>query len=143
MEVFSKKINNTWLKAAVIGSLWGSIEIIIGSFFHNLKIPMAGTVLASFGIILISAFAQIWKEKGLFWRAGLICAIMKSISPSAVLIGPMTGIFMEALLFEFSLVLFGRNFFGYLIGGILALYSVLFHKITALIIIYGFDLVRI
>ena len=143
MEIYKKEFKDIWLKAAVLGSLWGSIEIIIGSFFHNIRLPMAGTILAVLGISLLAAFGQTWKDKGLFWRAGLISAVMKSVSPSAILIGPMTGIFFEALLFEFAIFLFGRNIFGYISGGVFALYSVVIHKVMTLIIIYGFDLVRI
>ena len=143
MKIYKQSIKSVWFKAAVLGSLWGSVEIIIGSFFHNVRLPMAGTILAVLGVSLMIAFGQIWKEKGLFWRAGLICALMKSVSPSAILFGPMTGIFLEGILLEFSVIMFGRNFFGYIIGGILALYSVVFHKVTTFLVIYGFDIVRI
>ncbi len=143
MEIYKQNVKVVWLKAAVLGSLWGSIEIIIGSFFHNVRLPMAGTVLAVLGVGLMISFGQMWKEKGLFWRAGMICAMMKSVSPSAILFGPMTGIFLEGLLLEFAVRMFGRNFFGYIIGGILAMYSVVFHKVTTFLIIYGFDIVRI
>ncbi len=143
MEVYKKQIKDIWLKAAVVGSLWGSIEIIVGSFFHNIKMPMSGTILAVLGISLLVAFGQIWKDKGLFWRAGLIAAVMKSVSPSAVLIGPMTGIFLEALLFEFAVTVFGRNVFAYVLGAISALYSVIIHKLATLLIIYGLDLIKI
>lgn len=143
MEIYRKEFKDIWLKAAVLGSLWGSIEIIIGSFFHNIRLPMAGTILAVLGISLLAAFGQNWKDKGLFWRAGLISAVMKSVSPSAILIGPMTGILLEALLFEMAVFLFGRNMIAYVLGGIFALYSVVIHKVITLIIIYGFDLVRI
>lgn len=137
------KTKNIWYKAAALGSIWASFEIVVGSFLHNVKFPLSGTILATLGVILMIAFAQIWKENGLFIRAGLIAALMKSISPSAILIGPMTGIFFEALLVEISLFVFRRNIFGYLIAGILALYSVLIHKVATLLILYGFDIVKI
>ena len=143
MQIYRKQIKDIWLKAAVVGSLWGSVEIIVGSFFHNIRMPMSGTILAVLGISLLVAFGQIWKDKGFFWRAGLIAAMMKSVSPSAVLIGPMTGILLEALLFEFALTIFGRNVFAYFAGGIFALYSVVIHKLATLLIIYGLDLVKI
>ena len=143
MEIYKKEFQDIWLKASVIGSLWGSIEIIVGSFFHNVRLPMAGTMLAVLGISLLVAFGQSWKDKGLFWRAGLIAAVMKSVSPSAILIGPMTGILLEGLLFELAVFMFGRNMLGYIWGGVFALYSVVVHKIITLLIIYGFDLVRI
>ncbi|OQX76590.1 MAG: hypothetical protein B6D64_09590 [Bacteroidetes bacterium 4484_276] len=137
------KISDVWLKASVVGSLWASVEIILGSFFHNLRIPFAGTILAMNSVALMVAFHQIWNVKGLFWRAGLICALLKSISPSAILIGPMTGIFAEALLMELSIRVFSRNILGYVIGGALALSSAIAHKIVTLLVYYGFDFVTV
>ncbi len=134
---------NIWIKASVIGSLWASVEIIMGSFFHNLQLPFAGTMLAFFTVAFVVSVLQIWPLRGLIWRAGLICAIMKSISPSAVILGPMTGIFLEAVLIELFIFLFGRNLFGYIIAGIMAMLSVLFHKLFTLLIIYGWDAVKI
>ncbi len=132
-----------WIKASVIGSLWASVEIIMGSFFHNLQLPFAGTMLAFFTVAFVVSVLQIWPSRGLIWRAGLICAIMKSISPSAVILGPMTGIFLEAVLIELFIFLFGRNLMGYIIAGIMAMLSVLFHKLFTLLIIYGWDAVTI
>jgi hypothetical protein len=37
--------NDIWLKAAVVGSLWGASEIVLGSFLHNLKYPSAAICL--------------------------------------------------------------------------------------------------
>jgi nucleoside-triphosphatase THEP1 len=144
MEIIPhSKLSSAWIKAAVIGSLWASVEIVVGSFLHNLQIPLTGTILTAFAIFLLSAFSAIWKEAGIFWRAGLICALMKSISPSAVIIGPMIGIVTEAFLFELMLLILGRNIFGILAGGALAAVSAVFHKFFTLLILYGFDFVRI
>ena len=137
------QLSDIWLKAAVVGSLWATIEIILGSFFHNLRMPFAGTVLAMISVMLMVSFHRMWKVKGLFWRAGVICALMKSISPSAVLLGPMTGILTEALLMEFFVRLVGGNAAGYLVGGAIALMSTIAHKIVNLLIIYGFDFVNV
>jgi len=73
---------------------------VLGSFLHNLKVPFSGNILTAIGIIILISVSYIWKEKGLFWRAGLICAIMKTMSPSAVIFGPMIAIFSEAMLLE-------------------------------------------
>lgn len=132
-----------WMKAAVAGGLWAAFEIIIGSFLHNLKIPFAGSLLASFGVILMISFHRLWPVKGLIWRAGLICALMKSISPSAMILGPMIGIMTEALLIEFSLAVFGFNRFGYLLGGVLGVCSALIHKIVSILILYGTDIIEV
>jgi nucleoside-triphosphatase THEP1 len=100
-------------------------------------------MLAIMSVYLMIAFVQIWDDRGLIWRAGLICALMKSVSPSAVILGPMTGILLEALLLEAFIRLFGRNLFGYLVGGAVAVASSLIHKAATLLVLYGFDLVRI
>jgi len=129
-----------WLKASVAGSLWASLEIILGSFFHNARIPFAGTILAVMGLSLMIAFSIRWKSNAWIWRAGLIAALMKSISPSAIIIGPMIGILMEAVILEIAIRYLGHNFRAYIIGSIIALQSALFHKIATILIIYGFDI---
>ena len=48
-EEKNTKLGQLWMKAAVVGGLWASIEIIIGSFLHNTRLPFAGSMLA-FGI---------------------------------------------------------------------------------------------
>lgn len=141
--IIHKPLNSLWLKASVIGSFWASIEIILGSFLHNLKVPLSGTILSFISVFLLISFLQIWKENGLVLRAGIICALMKSISPSALIIGPMIGIFNEALLLEFFIWLLGKNLFGYMAGGAFAILSALLHKLVSLIILYGFDFVKI
>lgn len=136
-------LSEKWKKAAMIGGLWAGIEIVIGSFLHNMRIPFAGTILAAQGIVVLLAFTSFWNEKGIIIRAGIITALMKSISPSAVILGPMTGILTEALLLEFFLFLFGRNLAAYMIASAMALASAFIHKIVTFLILYSFDIVAI
>jgi hypothetical protein len=137
------ELNPIWLKAAVAGGLWASFEIIVGSLLHNLHLPFSGTLLATFSVVLMISFLQIWNETGLIWRAGLICGLMKSLSPSAIILGPMTGIMMEALFMDLVLFLVGRHVIGYMLAGITALLSTILHKLANLFILYGTDLVNI
>lgn len=144
MEIISAKpLSLKWLKASVIGSIWASVEIIFGSFLHNLKLPFSGMVLSFISVWLLVSFLQVWKENGIIWRAGLICALMKSISPSAFIVGPMIGIFSEALLLELFIFLFGKNLLGYMVGGAFAVLSTIFHRFVSLLILYGFDFIKI
>ena len=144
MQVITNKpLSQAWLKASVIGSIWASVEIILGSFLHNMRIPFTGMLLAFIGVWIMISFVQVWKDRGLMWRAGIICALMKSISPSAIIMGPMIGIFTEALIMELFILLLGRNIIGYMIGGALAVTSTLMHKLVSLLILYGFDFLKI
>ncbi len=138
-ELLSEK----WMKASVVGSLWAVVEIVLGSLLHNLKIPLSGSILSFITVYLIIAFFQLWKVNGIIWRSGLICALMKSLSPSSILLGPMIGILTEAIILEISIRIIGKNTFAYAIGGALAVFSVLVQKTCSLLIYYGWDIVTL
>jgi nucleoside-triphosphatase THEP1 len=138
-----KPLKSVWLRASVVGSIWASVEIILGSFLHNMKLPMSGMLLSFLAVWLLIAFLQIWKENGLIWRAGLICALMKSISPSAIIFGPMIGILSEALLLEFFILVFGKNLFAYSLGGAFAVLSTIIQKLLNFLVLYGFNFIKI
>jgi len=135
--------NSRWLKAAVLGSIWASSEIVLGSFLHNLGVPFCGYLLTGIGICILVAGHRLWPERGVLWRAGLICAVMKSVSPSAVILGPMIAIFMEGLLLEAGAAVLGQNPAGYLLGGGLAMSWGLFQKLINLLILYGADIYKL
>jgi len=137
------KDKDNWLKAAVIGSVWASFEIVFGSFFHSLRIPFAGTFLSFFSIVLLIAFSYKWQSSSLFLKAGLIAALMRSLLPTSIILGPLIGILIEAVLFQYAINLFRRNLFSYSIAGILVMFSAIIHKIISIILIYGFDIVTI
>lgn len=132
-----------WLKAAMLGSLWASIEIILGSFLHNMHVPLSGTLLAALGLILLINGYKLWPQPGLFWRTALITAIMKSVSPSAIIFGPMVGIFMEGLILEVMVRLFRGRWPGFIIGGAFAVTWSLFQKIFVLLLTFGPNFVKL
>lgn len=138
-----KNLSNKWSKATVIGTMWAASEIVLGSFLHNLKIPFSSTILTGIGIMLLVSISAIWKEKGLFWRAGLICAVMKTVSPSAVIFGPMIAIFMQSVLMEISVRALGKNTLGFVLGAILASSWNVFQKIFNLLLFYGSNLIDV
>lgn len=139
---YQQALNITWLKAAVLGATWAASEIILGSFLHNLRVPFKGNILTAIALILLITASFKWKDKGLFWRSGLICALMKTMSPSAVIFGPMMAIFAEAVLFDLSVRFIGRNTLGFIVGAALAMSWVLFQKTFKLLLYYGSNIVE-
>ena len=140
MEQSKKVVSDKWIKASVLAGLWAGIEIIAGSFLHNLRIPFSGTILTLISIILVIGFFQIWPKYGIIWRAGVITALMKSISPSAVILGPMIAITLEGFIMEFVVRVAGRNITGYIGAGMLTMVGVLMHKVVRLFLLYGWDI---
>ncbi len=136
-------LSEKWIKASIAGSIWAASEIVLGSFLHNLKIPFSSNILTAIGIIVLVSIGYLWHEKGLFWRAGLLCALMKTMSPSAVIFGPMIAIFAQSVLLETSVRLLGQNMIGYFLGSMLAMSWNFFQKIINYIIFYGYNIVEI
>ncbi len=136
-------ISDKWIKASIIGTIWAAAEIVLGSFLHNLRVPFSGNMLTAIALVILISVSYKWREHGLYWRAGLICALMKSMSPSAIIFGPMIAIIMESLLLEASVRLLGRTFVGFIVGSMLAMSWNLFQKIFNMIIFYGGNLVDI
>ncbi len=132
-----------WREAAILGSLWAASEIVLGSFLHNLKVPLRGHILTAIGVVLLVAGHRRWGQRGLLWRAGLIAAAMKSASPSAVLLGPMVAIAMEGFALELATRLAPRRLTGYLLGGALAMSWTMTHRILALLMAYGANIVTV
>lgn len=123
-----------------MGSIWASTEIIAGNFLHNLRIPFTGEIMTFFAVFFLVAASTKWRIKGIIWRAGLICALMKFFSPGSAVFGPMIGIMSEALALELAVRILGMNPFGFIIGGMVTLCLPLVQKIINYIIIYGWNL---
>jgi nucleoside-triphosphatase THEP1 len=138
-----QRISDIWLRAAVLGSLWAAHEIVIGSALHNLRIPLAGTLLSAIGAAILIGGHRLWPRQGLLWRTGLICAVMKSLSPSALILGPMVAIVMEGMILEGAVRAFGPRAPAYLIGGALAVSWSFVQKIITLTFTFGFNLVTL
>ncbi len=127
-----------WQKAVIAGTFWGALEIILGSVLHNLMLPLiAGTLLSFAGVMIMTAISINNPQRGLYWRAALVCAMLKSVSPSAVIITPMIGIMLEGVFMELGVLLLGGNIWGLLLGGGFAVLTVPVFKISRLFMMYG------
>lgn len=132
-----------WRRAAVLGSLWAASEILLGSFLHNLRVPLRGHILTALAIAILAGGHRLWRQRGVVWRAGLIAAAMKAVSPSAVLLGPMVAIAMEGVAFEVGLALARGGVAGVLLGGVLAMSWTFLHQVASLLVTYGLNLVEV
>lgn len=128
-----------WGRAAALGSLWAASEIVLGSFLHNLRVPFRGHFMTALSILLLSAAQRARPGRGLLWRAGLVTAALKSVSPSAVLLGPMLAIAAEGLWMELGAVLLGGGAAGAVLGGGLAMAWIPVHLSAMAVLVYGND----
>lgn len=138
-----RHLDDTWLKAAALGCMWASSEIVLGGFLHNLNVPFTGNLMAGIGIVLMIAVGHLWPERGLFWRAGLICALMKGLAPSAVIFGPMIAITCQGCLMDLAVRIFRRNIFGFTLGAMLAMSWNIVQFVLNKLLAYGAGIVEI
>ena len=134
------RINRTWRKAAVIASLWTVLEILIGTFCKNAGFSNLNPEILCFaGIAVMSAGFNMWKQNGILWRAGLLCALFKGlfITPAAPV--DMIAVFIEALIMEACTKMFFPSNLGLALGGGLTMVALLLQKITAISVSYGAD----
>ena len=105
---------------AVFGTLWGVVEISLGSVLKSLNIPLSGVVLAAIGLIVALIGRVFVPKKGATLFIGVIATLLKLFSLGGILIGPMVGIISEALVAEIVLSASGKpRKFGFILAGAL------------------------
>ena len=88
---------------AIFGTLWGIVEMTLGGVLKSLDIPMAGMFLAAVGLIVALVGRVFVPKRGTTLFIGVIAMLLKLLSLGGVIIGPMLGIFAEALIAELVL----------------------------------------
>lgn len=131
-----------WRRAAAVGGVWAAAEITLGSFLHNVRLPLGGQFMTAVGVALLAASHRREPRRGVLWRAGLVCAALKSASPSAVLLTPMIAIAMEGALMESGVALAGGGA-GRALGGALAMLWTCAHPLVRIGLFYGADGLRV
>jgi len=129
---------------AVIGALWGVVEISLGSILHAIKIPLTGLALSTIGLLVALIGRLFVPKRGSTFFIGVIATVLKIFSIGNIVIGPMIGILTEALVAELILDIFPKPtrlaFILAVAGG--ALWTLIQPFITGLLI-FGRDLLSI
>lgn len=92
----------------VFGTLWGAVEISLGSLLHLLNIPFSGPLLAAVGLTMALIGRLFVPRRGSTLYVGVVATILKLFSIGSVVVGPMIGIMVEAVIAEIVLTAFGQ-----------------------------------
>jgi ABC-type thiamin/hydroxymethylpyrimidine transport system permease subunit len=93
---------------AVFGVLWGIVEMSLGTVLKSLNIPFSGAVLGGIGLTVVMIGRVFVPRRGSSLFIGVIAMLLKLFSLGGVVVGPMIGIFGEALIAELVLSLVGQ-----------------------------------
>ncbi|MFO7681786.1 MAG: hypothetical protein R6X34_17220 [Chloroflexota bacterium] len=92
----------------VFGTLWGIVEMSLGTVLKSLNIPMSGVVLSAMGLTVVLIGRVFVPKRGSTLYIGVIAMLLKLFSLGGVIIGPMVGILSEALIVEIILSIGGK-----------------------------------
>lgn len=104
---------------AIFGTVWGALEMSLGSSLHVLNVPQAGTIMAAVGIVILLTGHTFVPRRGAVLLMGLTAAFVKMFSLGGIVINPMLAIVMEAALVEAGLCLGYGGRGAFLLAGVM------------------------
>jgi hypothetical protein len=125
----------------VFGTLWGVVEMSLGSVVHALNIPLSGAVLAAAGLTIALIGRLFVPRRGSTIFIGVVAMILKLFSIGSVVMGPMIGILIEATIAEIVLSIFGRpSRLSFVVAGALGVTWTLGQPFLTGLVLFGRDI---
>ena len=126
---------------AVFGAVWGVVEISLGSVLKSLNVPLSGMVLSSIGLTVALIGRVFVPRKGSTLFIGILAMLLKLFSMGNIIIGPMIGIILEALIAEIVLSLFAKpSWLAFMLAGMLGVFITLVQPFITGPLLFGRNL---
>ncbi len=120
----------------IFATLYGIVELTIGSLLHTLHIPFKGHLLTLVQIFLLTQFAKNLQGRYLI-LISTIAAGLKSFTPAGSKLKPMFYIFIQGVLFALPIKIIGLNILSILLGALLLGISTIYLSIGLNYLLYG------
>jgi hypothetical protein len=104
----------------LFGALWGITEMLLGSYFHMIRFPLTGAVMAAVGSVILCAARLQTDRPGATIAAGVVAAAVRLLGIGAFSLGPVAGMLIEAAILEAVLTVFGCGRPQFIVGCVLA-----------------------
>ena len=128
---------------AAFGTLWGLLEITLGTALKGLRIPFTGMLMASLATILFLAGRRFAPRRGSILMMGGIAALLKIFSLGGFVLGPVWAIVLEAAVAEAAIGALGLHRLSCILAAILVLAYTTVHPLLTQALLYGPAIVRI
>ncbi len=109
-----------WTHAALFGSLWGALEMSVGTVVKASRIPLSGVVMACLGLLCMITLRRLQPWVGVVFTAGMVAAFLKVFALGGLYPGPIAAILMEAAIVELAFLALGNSVAAAVAGGALA-----------------------
>ena len=110
-----------WTAAALIGALWGALELSLGTALHLSRLPIRGLVMAGIGLLCLVTLRRLRGRFGVCILAGIVAVTLKIFTLGGVYPGPLIGILVEACVLEFCFLVFRNRRLSAILGGAIVL----------------------
>jgi hypothetical protein len=131
-----------WTRAALIGSLWGALELSVGSVLHASRLPLTGLVMAAIGLACLLTLRRLSPRPGVCLVAGAVAVVVKVFGIGGLYPGPVIGIAAEALLVEIALSVLPRGAVAAAVAGALVFLWGPAQKVVMVRIVAGRDTIE-
>ncbi len=110
-----------WTAAALVGALWGAMELSVGTALHLSRLPLRGMVMATIGLVCLVTLRRLRGGPGACLLAGAIAAFLKVFTLGGLYPGPLIGILLEAVVIELVFSVLGPRRISAVVGGAIVL----------------------
>ena len=131
----------SWVTIGLFGALWGTVEIVLGSYLHLILPPQAdtffiGVLLGGIGVAVALTGRHFAPNRGSVFFISVVTALLKLLSPGGIKIGPLVAILAEGVLMEAALWIASTRW-TFVLGGALAIAWNLPHKFIMMRLLFG------
>lgn len=137
-----KDLDKFWAYVTVFGTLWGGIELTLGTFLHALHVPKTGLFMVTLSVMLLIAQRRIFPARGSTICTGVVAACIKSLSPGGIIVGPIFGIMSEAIAVELCLLISSQRLFFSVMASTCAVAWSQIQSLFKMWIYYGNDFIE-
>ena len=108
-----------WTYAALFGTLWGALELTIGTALHLAGVPLYGVLMSLIALVCLVTLRRLQPRFGVCALAGAVAIFLKIFALGGLRPGPMVGIGLAALLVELGFAICGSRALGAVVAGVL------------------------
>lgn len=136
-QQFQKSKSRNIAFIAIFGSIWGIIEVSVGTYLHIFRFPFAGALMSSLALLVILSGAVFIDEKSAIIKIGVVACFVRIFSVGSIIISPLISMAIEAIIVNVIILIFKKNIFSFILTGVTVVTYTFFHKFIAQGILFG------
>jgi len=128
---------------ALLGTIWGIIEMQLGTVLHSIKLPFTGAIMMSIGIVIITLARFSTGIRGSTLLLALVSGFVKFLFAGGLAIYTVLGIFIESIIIE---CIYRKDYpsrISYILAGSAAVGYSLLHPFFTQGLLAGWKILRV